>query len=899
MAGKRFILFYQLQSLLKPIPKVTFSFIILYFNPAAFWVQKATASDSANSLPLAHDPKSDWELTNAHFGSFRLSRLSSTLGSEDETVASGLVHEARQLYEAGQFKMAVQVWLEASLAYRAQGYKLNEAMALSNLALAYQQLGQMNRARSALAQSLNLVKKVEKKTQTEQIIAQILNNQATLLLASGQVEQALATWSKAAALYETVGDRAGKTWSLLNSAEALQALGFYRRAVTILLSVNQDLRSLPDSPTKAVALRSLGNALGGVGNLLQSRQTLEQSLKLSRKLGLREEIDAALISLGNTARAQHDKTAAWEFYNEAARSTTEITATQAKLNQLNLLIEYRAIEAGGNLAVQIAEQIKNLPAKRATLYAQINFAQNLKKLRSTSSNSKIPTESEIAKLLAKTIQQAKNLEDPRAEAYALGCLGSLYEQSQQWAEAKQLTGQALIVASGLSAPDIDYRLSWQMGRILKAQGDVSGAIKNYTQSTTALKSLRNNIITANPSIQFDFRDEVEPVYRELAGLLLLSKQPSQQNLIQARNAIEALQVAELTNFFHTACIENNPIEIDRVVDNQDGEAAIIYPIILPDRLEVIVKLPGLPLQHYRTNVTQNYLEKVLQELRLSLTEPGGVQDTKLLSKQVNDWLVAPIEADLAKSQIKTLVFVLDGDLRNIPMAALFDGEQYLVQKYAVAFSPGLQLLPQQPLERAGLKALGAGLTLSRPGFSALNNVANEFNQIKSVVKSTVLLNQDFTVRALLEQLENGSFPIVHIATHGQFSSQANKTFLLAWDQPIVVDKIDALLRSSNSHSKAIELLVLSACQTAAGDNRAALGLAGIAIKAGARSTVASLWSLDDESSALLMGEFYQELANRKVNKAKALRNAQLALLEEPRYSHPRFWASFVLVGNWL
>ncbi|HCF28309.1 MAG TPA: hypothetical protein DEV81_14160, partial [Cyanobacteria bacterium UBA11049] len=98
---------------------------------------------------------------------------------------------------------------------------------------------------------------------------------------------------------------------------------------------------------------------------------------------------------------------------------------------------------------------------------------------------------------------------------------------------------------------------------------------------------------------------------------------------------------------------------------------------------------------------------------------------------------------------------------------------------------------------------------------------------------------------------------------------------------------------------AIELLVLSACQTAAGDNRAALGLAGIAIKAGARSTVASLWSLDDESSALLMGEFYQELANRKVNKAEALRNAQLALLEEPRYSHPRFWASFVLVGNWL
>ncbi len=140
--------------------------------------------------------------------------------------------------------------------------------------------------------------------------------------------------------------------------------------------------------------------------------------------------------------------------------------------------------------------------------------------------------------------------------------------------------------------------------------------------------------------------------------------------------------------------------------------------------------------------------------------------------------------------------------------------------------------------------------------------------------------------------------IVHVATHGQFSSQANKTFILAWDKPIVVSELDTLLRSTSTGDRTIELFVLSACETASGDNRAALGLAGIAIRAGARSTVASLWSSDDESNALLIGDFYQNLI-QGMNKAQALRTAQLALLENPRYQHSKYWSAFVFVGNWL
>jgi CHAT domain-containing protein len=168
------------------------------------------------------------------------------------------------------------------------------------------------------------------------------------------------------------------------------------------------------------------------------------------------------------------------------------------------------------------------------------------------------------------------------------------------------------------------------------------------------------------------------------------------------------------------------------------------------------------------------------------------------------------------------------------------------------------------------------------------------------VSGKVLLNQEFTSASVQKEINSAPFPVVHLATHGQFSSNKEKTFILTWDGQLKIEDLANLLRNRDqSQSNAIELLVLSACQTAKGDKRAALGLAGVAVRAGARSTLASLWSIDDESSAVLMSQFYQELARTTVSKAEALRQAQLSLLQTPQYQHPRYWAPFVLVGNWL
>ena len=172
--------------------------------------------------------------------------------------------------------------------------------------------------------------------------------------------------------------------------------------------------------------------------------------------------------------------------------------------------------------------------------------------------------------------------------------------------------------------------------------------------------------------------------------------------------------------------------------------------------------------------------------------------------------------------------------------------------------------------------------------------------LTSCCTSSILLNQEFTSKALQNRINSLPFPVVYLATHGQFSSKAEETFIVAWDERIYVKDLNQLVRTiEQNRPEAIELLILSACQTAAGDKPAALGIAGVAFGAGARSTIASLWNLDDESTAVLMSQFYQELSNKKLTKAEALRRAQLALLQNAKYKRPRFWPPYVLLGNWL
>ncbi|BAT54527.1 hypothetical protein NOS3756_34980 [Nostoc sp. NIES-3756] len=805
------------------------------------------------------------------------------------TLHSQLIQQGRELYQAQRYTEAVNIW---QTALKAETNVLSQAMVLNYLSLAYQELGQWQQANQTINSSLDLIRKSAEIKPAKLILAQALNTQGSLQLAQGKAQEALNTWQQATAIYTASGNVQGRIGSLINQAQAQQALGLYLQARKTLVQVEQVLEQQPDKQLQTTGLRSLGNIFRLVGALGDSQRILQRSREIASNIS-KHELSQTLISLGNTAYAQGNKETALKYYEQAAAiATIPITQIQAQINQLNLLIATGQGQKAANLATQVQQSLTNLSPNRTTIYASINLAKSLMQV------SKQPEPS--AKLLATAARQSKSLGDRQAESYALGYLGGMYEQTQQWSNAQQLTQQALQLAQAINAPEIAYQWQWQLGRILKAQGAIKPATAAYEVAFTTLKSLRSDLVAINSDIQFSFREAVEPVYREYVALLLnpgVSLEPTQQQLKLARQVIESLQLAELDNFFRSACLQGQIVPVEQI---QQSDAALIYPIILPDRLEVILSLPQQTLRHYATKISQNEVEQTIEQLRQNLEKPYTTPEGKTLSAKVYDWLIRPIETQLSQTQVNTLVFVLDGSLRNVPMAALYDGKQYLVEQYSIALTPGLELLGPRPLRQSQLKTLVAGLTEARHGFNSLPNVDDELKAVESEVPSQVLLNQTFTSSALQKQIDSIPFSIVHLATHGQFSSNVEETFVLAWDKPVKVNELKELLRSRNqTTSEPIELLVLSACETAEGDKRAALGLAGIAIQAGARSTLASLWSLDDESGARLVSQFYKELATKQVTKAEALRQAQLSLLKDPDYRHPIHWASYVLLGNWL
>ena len=818
---------------------------------------------------------------------------------------SGLFEAGKQQYQSEQYVSAIASWQEASAIYRKLGDRLNQAVVLQNLALAYQQLGQWQPAEMAITNSLLIL---ESDAQQSKLFAQALNIQGNIQLARGNAQEALTTWQQATVTYAKAGDKDGEIRSKINQSQAMRSLGLYPKAKETLKQVQIELKERPTSSLKVASLINLGDTLRHGADFQGAEVVLQEALAIAQKLNDNSTITEAMISLGNIAYSQvansgnldyrqPKMTEAIAYYQKAAASAVHpLQKVQAQLNQLRLLIESKQNEPAKILLPSIQSQLQSLPPNRASVYARVNFSQSFSKLNA------LPKDRQIAaQILATAAQQAQDMGDPRAESYAIGYLGELYEQSQQLGDAQNLTEKAMILAQTSNASDIAYQWQWQLGRILKAKGENTKAIAAYTEAVNTLSSIRGDLVSSNADIQFSFRDTVEPVYRQLVTLLLTREngQPiSQENLKSARKTIESLQLAELDNFFKEACLTGRAKQIDEV----DPQAAVIYPIVLPDSLEVIVSLPDRTLLHHSTKISHNQLESNLNELRRSLRRTSLEIDVQASSQKIYTMLIGQeIEATLAAKKIKTLAFVLDGSLRNLPMAVLHDGQKYLIEKYNLALTPGLELLDPRPLKRQQLEVFVGGLSKETQNFNALPNVENEIKQISAIVASqTPLLNETFISESIQKQIRKIPYRVVHLATHGEFSSDVTKTFVLTWNNRLGVKELGELLQTRDQENRTpIELLVLSACKTAKGDSRAALGLAGMALRSGARSTIATLWSVEDSATATFMEDFYQELAIGGITKADALRKAQLSLLKKPQFTHPFYWSPFVLVGNWL
>jgi CHAT domain-containing protein len=828
------------------------------------------------------------------------------LSSVPAQPSTSLLQQGLMLYQTDRFTESVQIYHQAIANYAQQKDSLNEALAQRYLSLAYQELGQWKQAKTAIDKSLSLLQTSPSQDSSYlEILAKVLNTQGRYLYQTGKIEAALEAWKQATSSYQKIGHQSGIVSSLTNQAIALQALGFSTQAQTTLTAVRQ---ALGNSALKAEGLSHLGEVLRRLGNLNESQKILQESLTATNDPTFQSKI---LLELGNTERAIANrnlaigqpvsfKIAIAQYQRSLKLATSDLLKLQAQLNLLSLYVETEQSMLAVKQWQNIQPLFSHLNANRSSIYARLNAAQTLIRLKQAIR----PVE--IASVIATAYQQAQTLQDPRAQSYALGQLGELYESNRQWADAQKVTQQALLRIQGLNIPDMQYRWEWQLGRLQKHQGDRQTAIAAYTRAITSLKSVRENLLLITPDVQFSFRDRVEPIYRELTDLLLQSESPQAQ-LQSAITNIDSLQLAELENFLR--CDLSQMASISQDLDRIDPHAAFVYPIILSDRIEVIVRFPNQSLKHYATKINQSTVDQTLRELRRAILRTNASRVIEQ-SKQVYQWILEPLESDLSKnSKIETLVFVLDGDLRNIPMSILYDvkADQYLVEKpYAIALLPSSQLFDLRKQSQTR-KVLGAGISealeVGNLRFDQLNATA-ELQQIQASTNSEVLLNQGFTQSNLQNKLRSQEFSIVHLVTHGNFSSNPEETYLLIHSavtqkgELLKPNDLTFLLQPTERDSQ-LDLLVLSACKTAEGDHRATLGLVGLAVRAGAKSTIGTLWQVSDDSTIALMSQFYTQLKQPGISKAEALHRAQLALLHSSKHQNPYHWSPYILVGNWL
>lgn len=874
--------------------------------------------------------------------------------------------EGRTSYEQGHFDTAIDCWQRATAAYHQAGNDPESVNNRINQAQAEQALGLYPRACNTLVQIYgqedcttflqdekkredfkinlglqanspakmtglhsfgNVLREMGELDLSHQVLLLSLDNnqthdQTAIWLDLGNTRRALS--NKEQDLYDRTQDQQNIVCALIDAYVAEDA---YQQAL--------DNTSFTSNSKSVVAQQAQLNQLSLLLDIKdwrnkiqkqtnQKDDVLEQVFRQPQIFLLKKEENC----WNQLTNPKFDKPRSFEF-----KFTKEVRDwLNQQLSSQNPLIQLPQID-------NLQQQVEQLPPSHTTLYTRLNFAHNLMRLQDVPGSFQ-----KVELFLNTTIDQAKATGNLKVESYALGYLGKLFEDSRQWELAKTKTQLALLIAQSIPSPDIMYQWQWQLGRIYKSeastkgqastkelQDDLKEARSAYQGAFQTLESLRRELATASSDTQFSFQNDTERVYRQYIDLLLHDQEPAANFLSKAREVIASLQAVELENFLRQACPEYNVREIDQIIDERAKNTAFLSPIVLEDRVEVILKLPtnstnqedgDQQLKHYKTFINRTEVEKQIRKLQVDLEEEYTFDDVTNEASKVYEWLLKGSEEYLSQD-INTLVFALDTNLRNIPLAALvYDNEKisnkpkYLIEKYAIALSPRLSIPTPTVLKDRKIKVLAAGLAEPEPKFnqqqkqkfSRLNYVKAELDALNDIEKSnsqfsvTELENENFKTENLQSNINYSDFQILHLATHGEFSSIAENTFILAFDKLIRVNELDKVFKKqAQNQQEPIELLVLSACETASGDQRATLGLSGVAVRAGARSAIASLWTLDDQNSVEFTKNFYKYLINNpNQTKAQALQNTQKYLMKKlTGREHPRYWAPYILVGNWL
>ena len=532
------------------------------------------------------------------------------------------IDNGREAMLRGDYLNAISEWEEAkkSLISRrsSETVDLEAAILINNfLSLGYQEIGALAKAEEAISAATKLLENQELNTD---LVAKVLNTQANLELKQNNARAAALTFREAKELYRQNRDREGEIGAAINEAISLQKLGKYRTAQKILEKTELQLASVPKS-LQASAYKALGTTYATMGDLATAQEKLEASIALSQDTN-REATAKTKIDLAAVIQFSEPQTATQLLQEVVSTSQNAETQAIALLNALDIEIEAQNWEKAITIAHQSQNLILNLPHNEL---AQINLIKKMAQLDSETfpnlrksqqnQGSRISSlelltgkpaaqliNNQHQQLLKQIAQSARSKGAKRTESYAVGTLAYIEEQQGNLDQAIELNQYALSVAEELPAEDIAYQWQWQLGRIFKTQGETRKAIASYQKAVDNLALIRSDLVSFNPESQYSFRDSVEPVYRQLVELLI--SQPTPENLLQARNTIESLQIAELENYFRQACLQAKPEQIEQI----DASAATIYPIVTEEKLAVLTSLPEQPIKLHIQPITADKLD---------------------------------------------------------------------------------------------------------------------------------------------------------------------------------------------------------------------------------------------------------------------------------------------------
>lgn len=830
-----------------------------------------------------------------------------------------LLNNLGRLYrQQGNYRSAQVTYQQALLRLQPVGDRASLSQTLTSLGLVAESLGAYDSALGYYQQAQSLVLTLGDRRQ----LGYLNDSLGGLYYRQSRYREALAAYQQALSQHRAIGFQAGEVATLINLAGVYTALGRYPVALAQL----ETALSLADGAQQGEIYGAMGVVYERAGYSQQALNAYQQALAAAQQRGSGAAIASAWERLGG-------------LYGQLDQPVAAQTALQQTLDWANQTGD-RAT-AGRTL-----NSLAILSARRGDVdQAQIYLSQ------------------------ARGLLQA--LGDRAGEAIVLSNWGqllassqpllaiALYKQSVNLREdlRSDLAGLSPVLQQSFTDTVADtYRqladLLLQQDRVLEAQ-----QVLDLLQQAEASRYLRSPLTVAEVALQppeqtllaryGDLQQSAIALGQELNQLRQIpldQRSPAQQQrlaqLVQFQDDLNrqfnqfvntptvAATLAQLSRTAQRANVD--PADFDALRDNlQRLEGALLYPLLLEDRLELILTLPESPPLRRTVFVSRTELNRAILAFRQALEQPGS--DAIAPAQQLYDWLIRPLATDLNQSAIKTLVYAPDGPLRYIPLAALHDGQQWLVQRYGINVITAQSLTEldtapnRQPHVLAGAFAnpdlrYGVALGTRAADLSGLPFAGQEVRQIQTLwPQAQVLLDQAFSLAAVQPSL--GDYDILHFATHAAFlAGQPEDSFILFGNG----DR--ATLQDIGSWSLQADLVVLSACETGLGgfgNGEEILGLGYQFQRRGAQAVLASLWQVNDSSTQQLMVAFYQQLLAGQ-SKAAALRAAQLSLITggeatatgdersiqvipaasssrrgSPALAHPFYWAPFVLIGNGL